>query len=94
MASAFVGQTATQFSQAEQQSVLITGFGQSAFFILATVLPLSSRTADSGHILPQEPHSMQSDAQMRCISFFSPDMACTGHILAQAPHPLHSVDME
>jgi hypothetical protein len=90
MASACAGQTATQFSQATQSSLVITGLGHSDFFIFGTVFPESSRTADAAQILPQAPHSMQRDAEIRCGCFFSPVMAETGHNLMQAPQPVHN----
>lgn len=94
MASACVGQTATQFSQATQRSRRIIGFGQSDFFIFATVFPESSRTAEAGQIRPQAPHSMHRDADISCLSFFSPEMAETGHCFRQAPQPVHNSDIE
>ena len=88
MASACAGQTATQFSQATQSSLVITGLGHSVF-IFGTVFP--SRQDRGRRADPAAGAAfVQRDAEIRCGCFFSPVMAETGHNLMQAPQPVHN----
>jgi hypothetical protein len=71
----------------------IKGLAHWERFTMVQGLPIWSRTAFWGHILPHAPHSMHMEPSIVCSNFFSPDIAATGQSFVHAWQPLHVVVM-